>query len=222
MKFKIMVLITLLFTSLSLASANYPNFHKIKHQKHHVASKHLKQIYNRVLQNSNVNQKALKRAFTYYERNRYKKGLSSEYLAIADYTKRAMDKRLYIINLQTGKVNRHLVAHGKQSGPKGGRVVRSSNMVNSHMTPYGFFKVGIKEKVTSKKRYRYLSVQGLDWSNKRVGQSTRQGGRDIVLHTANYVNRGGRSYGCFAIKPQDKRAVFKQLKTALLYSYTER
>jgi len=104
----------------------------------------------------------------------------------------------------------------------GGRVWRSSNKLNSHMTPYGFFKVGSRERVTAKKKYKYLMVKGLQKSNRKVGLPSRFGGRDIVVHTASYVSGGGRSYGCFAIKPQDRRAVFKRLKTALLYSYTGR
>ncbi len=183
---------------------------------------HLDRIYKRVAKNSNINKRALREAFYYYKKNRNKKRLSKQYIAIADYTKVAGSKRLYIINLQTGKVYRHKVAHGIKSGAKGGRVWRSSNKRYSHMTPYGFFKVGSWEGLTSKKRYHYLPIKGLQWNNKKVGLPTRKGGRDIVLHTASYVNRGGRSLGCFAIKPQDRKAVFKRLKRALLYSYTGR
>lgn len=183
---------------------------------------HLNKIHKRVASKSDVNKKALRRAFAYYKKNRYRLKLSQRYLAIADYTKTSDQKRLYIIDLKNAKVYRHYVAHGKNSGAKGGRVWRSSNKLNSHMTPYGFFKVGRSEGVTSKKKYKYLSVQGLEKSNRKVGLPTRKGGRDIVLHTASYVDRGGRSYGCFAILPQDRGKIFKKLKTALLYSYTGR
>jgi hypothetical protein len=188
----------------------------------YVSISHLHKIYKKVKRNSNVTQKALSRAFNFYEKNRYRKHLSPNYLAIADYTKLATEKRLYIINLHTGRVYRHKIAHGKKSGAMGGRVWRSSNRVNSYMTPYGFFKVGSREGKTYRKRYNYLSVQGLERSNRKVGYSLKRGGRDILLHTASYVNRGGRSYGCFAIRPQDRRQVFNRLKRALLYSYTGR
>jgi len=88
------------------------------------------------------------------------------------------------------------------------------------MTPYGFFRIGEREGVTVKKRYRYLPVTGLEWNNRKVGLPLKRGGRDIILHTAKYVDYGGRSFGCFAISPSDKRAVFGKLKSALLYSYT--
>jgi hypothetical protein len=191
-------------------------------QGHYVSKSHLHNIFKRVKHTSSVSQKALARTFAYYEKNRYKKHLSPDYIAIADYTKKATQKRLYIINLHTGKVYRHLLAHGINSGSRNGRVLRSSNVKDSHMTPYGFFKIGSREGRTYRKRYKYLSVKGLQRSNRKVGWSTRRGGRDVLLHTASYVNWRGRSYGCFAIRPQDKWKVFPKLKRALFYSYTGR
>jgi len=183
---------------------------------------HLQKIYKKVAKKTNVNKKALKKAFAFYKKNQKRKGLSSKYLAIADYTKTARHKRLYIVNLRNGQVYRYKIAHGKRSGCLGGKVCKSSNRRNSKMTPYGFFKVGSKVGKTKKKHYRYLSVKGLQKSNKKVGYPSRMGGRDVIIHPAKYVNSGGRSFGCFAICPHDRRAVFKRLKTALLYSYTGR
>jgi len=187
-----------------------------------ILSKRLYKIYKRVLRRTNISKKALKRAFIFYQKNKKKKRLSSKYLAIADYTKRATTKRLYIINLKNGKVYRHKIAHGKRSGAVGGRVRRSSNRRNSKMTPYGFFKVGSIVRKTRKKHYQYLSVQGLEKSNRKVGLPSRMGGRDIILHPAKYVNYGGRSHGCFSIAPQDRYKIFAKLKRALFYSYTGR
>jgi len=187
-----------------------------------LSEQHLNRIYKKVSKKTNVNKKALKKAFNYYKKNQSRKGLSKRYLAIADYTKTARHKRLYIINLQKGKTYRYKVAHGKRSGSMGGRVKRSSNKRNSKMSPYGFFKVGTKVGKTRKKRYPYLSIKGLQKSNRKVGYPSRMGGRDVIVHTAKYVSRGGRSHGCFAIRPQDKRKVFPKLKRALLFSYTGR
>ena len=183
---------------------------------------HLEKIYKKVAKKTNISKKALRKAFTYYKKNYRKKGLSKNYLAIADYTKTARQKRLYIINLNNGYVFKHKVAHGKHSGAIGGRVKKSSNKRNSNMTPYGFFKVGSYVGRTKEKRYKYLSIKGLQWNNKKVGLPSRKGGRDVIVHPAKYVKNGGRSHGCFAICPKDRPAVFKRLKTALLYSYTGR
>jgi len=213
----------LLFVSISMlfiVTNTIANNHY--YQNRYVSISHLHKVFNQVKKVSDVSQKALSEAFNYYEKNRYRKHLSPHYIGIADYTKIALKKRLYIIDLHTGSVSTYLVAHGEKSGDKGGRVWRSSNSVGTHMTPYGFFKIGSKEGITFKKKYKYLSVQGLEWSNRNAGESLRNGGRDILLHTASYVNRAGRSYGCFAIPPQDKNQVFNKLKRALLYSYTGR
>jgi len=185
-------------------------------------SKRLTRIYKKVAKKSSVSKKALRKAFSYYKKNRKKKGLSRRYLAIADYTKTAKHKRLYIINLRNGKTFRHKIAHGKYSGVIGGRVRKSSNKRGTHMTPYGFFKVGSKVGKTKKKHYRYLNVKGLQWSNRKVGYPSYKGGRDVIIHPARYVKTGGRSHGCFAIQNREKWAIFKRLKNALFYSYTGR
>jgi len=206
---KLLLLLLLIFVSSDLCAKR-------------LSEQHLNRIYKKVAKKTNVNKKALRKAFNYYKKNQNRKGLSRHYLAIADYTKTARHKRLYIINLQRGKIYRYKIAHGKRSGSFGGKVRRSSNKRNSKMTPYGFFKVGSRVGKTRKKRYRYLSVQGLQRSNKKVGYPSRMGGRDVIIHPAKYVNRGGRSHGCFAIRPQDRKNVFSKLKRALLYSYTGR
>ena len=211
----ILLLITVLCLTILDAKTDYS-----KHKYGYFSNWHLSKIYKKVAEKSSVNKQALRDAFNYYKKEKKRKQLSKTYLAIADYTKISNVKRLYIIRLLDGKVYRYSVAHGIRSGAKGGRVWRSSNKQNSNMTPYGFFKVGSFEGITTKKRYRYLSIKGLQWNNKKVGLPLKKGGRDIVLHTAKYVNYQGRSFGCFAIKPTDKSAVFKRLKTALLYSYT--
>ena len=199
---KIIVIISILLWSTTTVSA----------KSGYVSVRQLHNVFNQVKRHSNVSQHALSNAFNYYEKNRYKKHLSPHYMAIADYTKLATTKRLYIIDLYSGRVYRHLVAHGKNSGALGGRVWSASNRINSFKTPTGFFKVGSREGLTSK-RYKYLGIEGLEWKNRNAKK------RDILLHTAKYVKWGGRSGGCFAIEPKDKRAVFARLRTALLYSY---
>ncbi len=216
------MVILVLFTLNSVAKGVPSKSQISKWKSARTLSPHLQKIYKRVSKKTNINRKALKKALLYYKNNHKKKGLSSKYLAIADYTKSARQKRLFIINLKNGKVYRHKVAHGKRSGGIGGKVRRSSNRRNSNMTPYGFFKVGTKIGKTKKKRYRYLSVKGLQKNNRKVGKPSRFGGRDVIIHPAKYVSKGGRSHGCFAITPQDQWKVFAKLKKALLYSYTGR
>jgi|GEM_PF-1969115 len=177
-------------------------------------------VYGKVYRSGALSEKAVINAFKYYEKYKGKHGLSNNYLVVADYTKAARNKRMHLINLQNGKISSYHVAHGKRSGPVGGRVYATSNRPNSYMTSKGFFKVGYKEGRTLKKGYKYLSVTGLERANRKVGLPTRHGGRDVVIHTASYVNNGGRSFGCFSIRPQDRRPIFSRIKGALFYSYT--
>jgi len=224
--------ISIILLGLILTTSSYSKTtHKKSHYKRYLTkrvkskrflSKRLYRIYKKVLKRTNINRRALKRAFLFYQKNRKRRHLSSKYLAIADYTKRATTRRLYIINLKNGKVYRHKIAHGKRSGAIGGKVRRSSNRRNSKMTPYGFFKVGSVIRKTRKKHYKYLTVQGLERCNRKVGLPSRMGGRDVILHPAKYVNYGGRSHGCFSIAPQDRYKIFAKLKKALFYSYTGR
>jgi hypothetical protein len=210
MKSKLILLSSLLTFSLNIeASSSYKD---LKYGNH-VSIAHLHYIFNKVKRTSNVSQKALAKTFYYYENNRYAKYLSPNFMAIADYTKFASQKRLFIINLHTGEVKTHLVAHGVNSGAKGDRVWDAGNREGSYKTPTGFFKVGHKEGITSKKKYNYLSLDGLEWKNRNAKK------REIILHTASYVGREGRSHGCFAIQPKDKWQVFSRMKRALLFSY---
>lgn len=209
MKTKLILFSSLLFFSLSMeASTSYNNN---KHRSY-VSINHLHYVFNKVKKSSNVSEKALAKTFNYYESNRYSKHLSPNFIAIADYTKLASQKRLFIINLHTGEVKKYLVAHGINSGAKGDRVWNASNTAGSYQTPTGFFKVGHKAGVTSKK-YNYLGLDGLEWKNKNARK------RQIILHTASYVGRAGRSHGCFAIKPEDRWQVFSRMKRALLFSF---
>jgi len=184
--------------------------------KGYVSNHKLEQIRYKLLTRSGLPNTAVNKAINFYKKNRYKKHLSKKFLAIIDYTQPAYKKRLYIIDLYKNKYNRYQVAHGMRSGPINGRVTRPSNVIGSSKTPIGFFKLGHKTRTTIKKRYKYLAVVGLENRNRNAKK------RQILFHTAKYVARGGRSHGCFAIRPQDKKKVFWKMKGTLLYSYALR
>lgn len=182
-------------------------------------STQLKQVYLKILAKDVIPVKALRNAFKFYQRNQKRNGLSKDYITVADYTKTSNKNRLHLINLKNGTISSYYVAHGKKSGPMGGRVIHTSNKVGSNMTSKGFFKVGFREGVTLSKKHKYLSVQGLEKANRKVGWPTRLGGRDVIVHTAKYAEIDGRSEGCFAIKPKDKKAIFSKIKGSLFYSF---
>lgn len=210
MKKKLILLTFLLIAAVNTQAAT--SYQNIKYGQY-VPVSHLHYVFNKVKRNSSVSQKALAKAFYFYENNRYEKRLSPNYIVIADYTKVASEKRLFLINLHTGEVRNYLVAHGLNSGERGDRVWNAGNRLGSYKTPTGFFKIGSKEGITTRKKYNYIALDGLEWKNRNARQ------REIILHTASYVGKIGRSRGCFAIKPEDRRAVFSKVKRALLFSY---
>ena len=181
--------------------------------------RNLAKVFDKVAAAGVIERKALRQAFRYYENNRKSSRLAQTHIALADYTKKATTERLHIINLSTAKITSVQVAHGRNSGPIGGRVTSTSNANGSNKTTKGFYKVGVKEGRTSSKGYPYLPVQGLEPHNRLVGLPPSKGGRDIIIHTAEYVASGGRSLGCFSIRPEDKQVVFNKLKGVLFYSY---
>ena len=132
-------------------------------------------------------------------------------VAIADFTKPSRDPRFYLLDTTSGRVTRHLVAHGRGSDPgHTGYLQRFSNRVGSEASSDGAY-------VTSDfypGRYgRSMRVRGLDHSNSNAEA------RAIVVHSAWYAEpnllsetgRLGRSEGCFALSHNSLREVLERL-----------
>jgi hypothetical protein len=151
-------------------------------------------------------------------------GAEPSVLAIADYTKPSCLKRLAIIDLRSGAVSCHLLAHGKQSGTLHARSF--SNTSGSGMSSLGLYRV-IGNYAGS--HGRALRLEGLDpLLNSNAFR------RDIVLHAAPYVSipyimlnlftfngpRIGRSNGCFVVSPQEIDEVSTKLGTnGFIFAY---
>ncbi len=124
--------------------------------------------------------------------------IKESYAAIIDFSKPSDEKRLYVMNLKTGEVSKHLVAHGKGSGVT--VPVKFSNVNESKMTSLGLYLAGDTYKG---KHGQSLNLYGLEASNNKAAR------RDIVMHSAKYVSedyaksqgRIGRSWGCPAVAP---------------------
>lgn len=142
---------------------------------------------------------------------------NTRYMTIIDYTKPSYTKRMYIVNLQTAEVERHLVAHGKNSGSV--FATDFSNIVDSLKSCKGLFITGeqyIGGHGTS------LVLHGLE---KGVNDNALQ--RGIVMHGADYVskdslvrNRGrlGLSWGCPAVSLREIDHIVERIKDgSLLY-----
>jgi len=136
---------------------------------------------------------------------------NTRYLTIIDYSKPSNVKRMYLIDMKTGRVEKFLVSHGKNSG--WAYATACSNRRESCQSCRGFFVTGQKY---SGKHGTALQLHGLE---KGVNDNALR--RGIVMHGANYVSvrsvmlnggRLGRSLGCPAIPAEVAESVINRIK----------
>ncbi len=152
----------------------------------------------RVRVDPSVDPRIVQRARAAFDRHRSQIA-NGDVVGIADFTRASADPRFYLLDTFTGRVTRHLVAHGRGSDPAHtGFLQHFSNRMGSEASSSGAY-------VTSayyQGHYgRSMRVRGLDPSNNNAEA------RAIVVHTAWYAEpnvaaqtgRLGRSEGCFAL-----------------------
>jgi hypothetical protein len=134
-----------------------------------------------------------------------------ELLTVIDFTKTSNHKRLWIVDLNAGKLVYHsLVAHGKNTGEV--KAVNFSNELNSNMSSMGFY---ITDETYFGKHGLSLRLNGMDGKFNSNARS-----RAIVMHGADYVSddflkqygRLGRSLGCPAIPREISKEVVELIK----------
>ena len=132
-------------------------------------------------------------------------------VAIADFTKSSSDPRFYLLDTNSGRVTRHLVAHGRGSDPEHtGFLQRFSNQPGSEASSNGAY---VTTEFYPGHYGRAMRVRGLDYSNSNAES------RAIVVHSAWYAEpqvaamqgRLGRSEGCFALSYQSLQEVLARL-----------
>ncbi|NUN07247.1 MAG: murein L,D-transpeptidase catalytic domain family protein, partial [Bdellovibrio sp.] len=137
---------------------------------------------------------------------------------LVDYSQASNEKRLYLINLVTGDIQRFYVAHGIRSGVLEARSF--SNLMDSWKSSLGFFYA--KGTYLSERNGLSLYLQGIDLSNNNARV------RAIVLHGARYVSdsfisqngRLGWSEGCFAVGLEYVDYLIRELQGgSILFSY---
>ncbi|MGA2404106.1 MAG: murein L,D-transpeptidase catalytic domain family protein [Syntrophobacteraceae bacterium] len=143
------------------------------------------------------------------------------FITIIDYTKPSTSRRLFLIDLESGGVQRFLVSHGKNSGWL--YATRFSNRPESYQTPVGFFRTGGKY---SGAHGPSLELHGLQ---KDINDNACS--RGIVMHGARYAGPGaiaanrwrlGRSLGCPAIPMEVAENVIDKIKGgSLLYIHAK-
>jgi hypothetical protein len=123
----------------------------------------------------------------------------ADVIGIADFSRFSRDPRFYIVDLRSGFVTEHHVAHGRGSDPANyGFLQYFSNEMGSEATSQGAYLTGD----AYQGKYGYsLRLTGLDSSNSNALA------RQIVVHSAWYAEprmvesfgKLGRSEGCFAL-----------------------
>jgi L,D-transpeptidase catalytic domain len=140
-------------------------------------------------------------------------------LTIIDYSLPSTERRLWVLDLQTGRtLYEEVVAHGRGSG--GNMATAFSNAANSHQTSLGLF---VTEDTYIGQNGYSMRLNGLE-----PGVNDQARARAIVMHGAPYVDpaiaaaqgRLGRSWGCPALRPRVAKELIDHIKGGnLLFSY---
>jgi len=131
-------------------------------------------------------------------------------VGVADFGPSSANPRFHLIDLQNGRIESFLVAHGRGSDPAHtGWLQRFSNQPGSEATSSGAF---LTRDVYFGAHGRSRRLAGLDPDNDQAEP------RGIVIHGAWYVNRElaargaiGRSEGCFAFEQDQVGRIIDRL-----------
>ena len=169
--------------------------------------------YSHIDQDKVVPTALLKKTLAYYDANQ-SKIRNKNYIIVIDFKQHNSKKRFYLINMNTGDVERYLTAHGKNSdADHDGYATTFSNSANSLMSSLGFYVTA--ETYYGENGYS-LRLDGLSSTNSNARS------RAIVIHGASYVTPGsliGRSYGCPALEEQYNADVIDTIKGgSLIYA----
>ena len=132
-------------------------------------------------------------------------------MGIVDFSKASGEARFHVVDLMSGRVDSHLVAHGRGSDPDhSGFLEKFSNDFGSHASSSGTYVTG---DYYEGKYGLSMKVRGLDWTNYNAEP------RAIVIHNAWYAEpemiaqhgKLGRSEGCFAFSRKSQFEVMRKL-----------
>src|SRR4051812_41734565 len=132
-------------------------------------------------------------------------------IGIVDFSQPSSEPRFHVVDLVSGSVESHRVAHGRGSDPDhSGFVERFSNDFGSYATSNGTY---VTSDYYDGKYGLSMKVRGLDWSNSNAEA------RAIVIHNAWYAEpdmipihgKLGRSEGCFAMSRKSQYEVMRRL-----------
>lgn len=166
-----------------------------------------------------IKRSALKKALRYYDKN-YGSFRNKDVITIIDFSKHSSKKRLFVVDMNSGKVDAHYTAHGSGSDRNhDGIAEKFSNTPNSKMSSLGFYKTA--ETYRGKHGFS-LRLDGLSSTNSNARR------RAVVIHGADYVSKAylrshrklGRSWGCPALDRKVNAEVINKIRGgSLLYIF---
>lgn len=190
----------------------FPSLLPEKTTSSNLAVRYMDSVYNRV----NLSGTGLKKDVFYKAYKGYQHLLSNgmlhktNLLTIIDYSQPSQNRRLYVINLQTGRlVYNTYVSHGKNSGKD--YATSFSNALNSNKSSLGFMVTGDS----------YVGRAGFSMRlhGQEAGFNSNAYNRGVVMHGSDYVNQNraanetvGRSWGCPAVPQSLSREIINTLK----------
>ena len=179
------------------------------------ATYRLKQNYAKIDPQNQIREASLRKALKFFEYNKAKTD-NEHYMTLIDFSKPSGARRLFQIDMHTGKVLSMLVAAGRGSDENGdGRASEFSNEDGSHMSSLGFYLTGDEYEGEHGSSLRLF---GLSRTNSNVLD------RAIVIHGADYVteDNAGRSFGCPAVSLKNVGPLIDRLKGgSLLYIFAD-
>lgn len=171
-------------------------------------------------QADNIDLDVLKLSLKAYVRVRQKGYDEKGLMTIIDYSKPSSERRLWVINVRTGKVLFNTwVTHGKNSGEA--RSTSFSNQPGSLKSSFGVF-------VTDEQPYEGNNGYSLRLMGLESGVNDNAYKRDIVIHGAWYAKPDvarqygqlGRSWGCPAVDEKLAKPLINTIKdNTLVFAY---
>jgi len=182
------------------------------------------QVESILRQTENLRQNVLELALAAYQRADAWGYVVRPRLTIIDYELPSYAKRLWVIDMTTGRVlHEEWVAHGMGSPAGSGgdmeKALSFSNRRGTRKSSLGLFRTA--ETYLGKHGYS-LRLDGLE---PGINDAARE--RTIVVHPADYVTRDradqhlvGRSWGCPAVRPKVARQLIDDIKDgSLVWTY---
>jgi len=142
------------------------------------------------------------------------------YFVVTDMSLYSGKDRYWLVDLMSGAVEAHKVAHGDGSDPdNNGYATLFGNVEGSHKTSLGFYLSGEIYDGTHVHSMRLDGLNKTGSPNALENNNARD--RLIVMHEASYVDDGntsqqGRSNGCLALDPSIEVAMVDRIHDGTL------